>query len=323
MAHPNTEATTHEGTIESAVDALSNFDFDTNEMIEQDAPEEVSEEPAIEEVEEEEVEEDLTSEEPVEAADEAEVQAIDAPVSWSAEQKEVFASLPPDAQQVVVERESERDRGFNAKATELADERKRLSGLEQQINIERQQYAQSLSDKIGENVIEPSLDLLRTNPDQYLQDKTQFDQMVAMQMNAKQQADYYAQQTQQQEVTDRNAFYASRNKELSEKLPEFIGDAQYRDGVLAYGRELGYSDDDLTMARTADLITIDKARKYDALISKKVTVGDKLKTIPKVVKPGAMNTESKATRSTKANLKRHKSNGNVHSAAKAMEGMFD
>lgn len=52
--------------------------------------------------------------------------AIDPPASWSAEDKAAFAKLPPEAQRVVAARESERERHFTAKTTELAEARKKF-----------------------------------------------------------------------------------------------------------------------------------------------------------------------------------------------------
>jgi hypothetical protein len=330
MAQSET-APTHEGTIDSAVDALSNFNFDTGEMSETFEPQEQAtiEDEDVEAVEEEELEEDLTNNEPVEATEEVAIdtQAIDAPVSWSAEQKEEFASAPPAMQEIIVAREAERDRGFQAKSTELAQERRQYEEAQQAMNIERQTYAQTLSNNIGEQLKEPNADLVNPNspnynPEQFYQDKTQYDQLAAMQQQAKQQADYYAHETAQVAEANKNAFWGERNQQLSQALPEFIGDAQYRDTVLSYAKELGYSDGELEMARASDIVTINKAMQYDKIIAAKVGVGDKLKTVPKVGKPGNRNGEPLATRRTKANKKAHHMKGDVNSAARLLEGMF-
>jgi hypothetical protein len=330
MAQSET-APTHEGTTDSAAEALSNFNFDTNEMEEPVAPEAVSEEAVIEEVDEEELEEDLATDEPVdevEAPAETEVPAIDAPVSWDAEQKEVFSTLPPEAQKIVVAREGERDKGFQAKATELADEKRVMSEERQAMNIERQNYAQTLSDKIGEQLKEPNIDLINPNsanynPELYHGEKTQFDNLVGMQQQAKQQVDYYAIEAKKTDDANKKAFWDERSNLLSKSLPEFIGDAQYRDSVITYAKGLGYTDEGLQNSATEqDIVTINKAMQYDKIIAAKVGVGDKLKVVPKVVKPGTRQVEPVATRRNKANMKAHKKSGNVASAAKLLEDMF-
>lgn len=340
MAHPATEASVQGEalTLDEAASALEDFDWDGDGF---DAPEEASEEPAAESDRAEEVEteeatdevDDDTEEEAEEVAqeettDEEPVEAIPAPVSWSAEQKEIFAGLPPEAQAVIVARESERDKGFQAKSTEVAEQRKQLEEATRQINLEREQYAQAMSDKIGQQLQEPSLEMLNPNsqhynPTEYYQLKSQYDQGMEMRVQAQQQADYYKQQNAQQEIAQKQQFWAERNRELSEVLPEFIGDAQTRDKVLSYARDLGYSDSELEMARASDIVTIDKAMKYDALMAAKPKTSDKLKVVPKVVKPGAKQQGSAAKRTAKAQRQAHKKNGNVHTAAKLIEGLID
>ena len=45
---------------------------------------------------------------------------IAAPKSWPAEMREQFAQLPPDLQQVIADRETERDAAFNRQVNEAA-----------------------------------------------------------------------------------------------------------------------------------------------------------------------------------------------------------
>lgn len=54
-----------------------------------------------------------------------ETPAIAAPQSWDAEERAVFATLPLEAQQVIVARESERDKAVNRAQSEAAEVRKR------------------------------------------------------------------------------------------------------------------------------------------------------------------------------------------------------
>lgn len=57
---------------------------------------------------------------------EAEDPPIEAPVSWNAEEKKLFATLPPQAQQALLRRESERE-GALTRASQEAAERKKAS----------------------------------------------------------------------------------------------------------------------------------------------------------------------------------------------------
>lgn len=77
------------------------------------------------------------SREPVEAAEEAppaeapekapetpDQQAVEAPVSWSKEDRELFATLPPNVQGLIAKREQERDADYTRKTQEIADIRR-------------------------------------------------------------------------------------------------------------------------------------------------------------------------------------------------------
>ena len=323
MAQSQTADTPQSGTIDDAVSALDDMNWETGELeqaeIVEEAPLEASddndEELEVSDEEPEEVEEELE-------ADEQDLPAIDAPVSWADEQKEVFATLPPEAQEIIVARESERDKGFQAKATEVAEQRKQFDAAMTQLNHERQKYAQDIMNEVNKDLVEPDIDLLVVDPARYREEKIAFDQMIQLRNQAKQQADHYAAENQKTDHAQRQNFYAQRNQELVQALPAFIEDAQYRDGVLEYAKSNGYNDSELEMARTADIVILDKALKYDALMANKTTVKDKLKTVPKVVKPGARQSGNPKTRATKANLKSHRAKGDVHSAAKLLENYF-
>ena len=88
---------------------------------EADAPED-DEDPVEAEAEPvEAAEEGETEEVETEEADEEdEPEPVDAPVSWSAEDKKVFEALPREAQEVVARRERERDQGVNKTLEEVA-----------------------------------------------------------------------------------------------------------------------------------------------------------------------------------------------------------
>lgn len=85
--------------------------------------------------------------EPGEAADEADDsdhQGIDPPNSWSNADKELFRSLPPEAQAVIAKRESEQNRAFTQKTQELAQHRKAVENTLEALGHERQRYQENL-----------------------------------------------------------------------------------------------------------------------------------------------------------------------------------
>lgn len=68
----------------------------------------------------------------------AKEQPLTAPERWSAERKATFAALPRDAQQLLLDRESEVDKAFTQKTQELSEQRKQYEALEQVIAPRRQ-----------------------------------------------------------------------------------------------------------------------------------------------------------------------------------------
>jgi hypothetical protein len=97
--------------------------------------------PSDEEEEDEAYEPDT---EPVEEGEDSDHQGIEPPNSWSREEKEVFRSLPPEAQAVIARRESDQNKAFTQKTQEIAEHRKALESTFQTVAAERQTYAQNL-----------------------------------------------------------------------------------------------------------------------------------------------------------------------------------
>lgn len=113
----------------------------------QAAPPEAAAEPEEQQVSgdepsEEPVEPDLATEETQET--EAAEPPIPPPASWPKEEKEAFAKLPRDLQEIVAKREQDRDRHFTKGQQETAAERKAMQAKAQEAEQLRQQYEQQL-----------------------------------------------------------------------------------------------------------------------------------------------------------------------------------
>lgn len=77
-------------------------------------------------------------------------QPLSAPDRWSAEWKTKFTTLPRDAQQVLLDRESEYDKGFTQKSQEAADYKRRYEPIDQILTPRRQQFAmQGMTEEQG------------------------------------------------------------------------------------------------------------------------------------------------------------------------------
>lgn len=101
---------------------------------------------------------------------------IDAPVSWSADAKERFSKLPPDVQQVIAERESEREKAIATKAQEAAQFQKQLSKYNEVFNDEwRNHFAMQGMDETA------AMRVLMTQYAAWKQDPAKFIQAVAEQ----------------------------------------------------------------------------------------------------------------------------------------------
>jgi hypothetical protein len=79
-----------------------------------------------------------------EGDDLADHQSVEPPTSWSNQDKEVFRSLPPEAQAVIARRESEQNKAFTQKTQEIAEHRRALESTFQEIQGERDAYARNL-----------------------------------------------------------------------------------------------------------------------------------------------------------------------------------
>lgn len=79
-----------------------------------------------------------------EADEEAAEQAQPLPPSWGAEDEELWATLPPEAQAKIAAREGERDRGLNLKLQETANARKAAELAAKEAQTRRDDYLTAL-----------------------------------------------------------------------------------------------------------------------------------------------------------------------------------
>ena len=100
------------------------------------------EDPATSEEEEDEAyEPDL---DPRPEGEDSDHQGIEPPNSWSNQERELFKTLPPEAQQVIARRESDQNKAFTQKTQEIAEHRKALESTFATVQQEREAYANNL-----------------------------------------------------------------------------------------------------------------------------------------------------------------------------------
>lgn len=183
------------------------------------------EDPATSEPEEE------LPDEPDQAADEvddSDHQGIDPPNSWSRDEKELFRSLPPEAQAVIARRESDQNRAFTQKTQEIAQHRKALESTFAAIGEERQRYATSIEQLMGVASLEVeqfrNIDwqrLATEQPAEYVRLQQKRDDLRGRIGLLQQHMDGVKAQMQQQAAYEFQERKAQEAQLLVEKLPEF------------------------------------------------------------------------------------------------------
>lgn len=183
--------------------------------------------------------------------------AIEAPRSWSKEEKERFNSLPRETQEYLTRRENERDTALRRGQNEAATQRQNLQAREQAVEQMRQQYEQVLpalmqqlqQQQAGEFAdirTQQDVDNLARN------DWQRFAMWQAHQMkvqNVQQQIQANYQRQQQEYATKWSQFTQNEDNIFAANTPEMNDPAQAKDiankavGLL---RNVGFSDDDLS-----------------------------------------------------------------------------
>jgi hypothetical protein len=294
MAQPETAA----GEVGNPADSnpADAFEAIAAEMLgeeEEQTPAEGEEEPVEGDEPTEEADDDLTDE-----AEEEELPPIDAPVSWTAEEKERFAGLPRETQEFIAKRETERERFVQSKAQEAARAKSEVeqTAYQQLAEIERgyAQHFQSLAEQLQPQRPNPAM--LQHDPQAFYAQQAAYEATVAQQRELQQQAQTYAQQAQAREAHAAQAEHAQQVQILSEKLPEYLDPTtgpKLQAEYTAVAKEMGYPDELISQARATDILAIKtaaewkaKAARYDALQAKKMEKVRAAKGLPKVAKPG-------------------------------------
>lgn len=233
-------------------------------------------------------------------AEEEELPPIDAPISWDAEAKAVFAGLPREAQEIVSKREAERERFVQSKSQEAKQaaqtaELQANRALAQELGRYAEQFSQ-LAQQIQPQRPNPAL--LQHDPQAFYALQAEYEAGVAQQHELQQRAHETAQEAQARAHYAEQAEHQAQYQILSESFPEYLDpttgpklqaelSAVARD-VLKYPPELiaqARATDILAMRAVADLKV--KADKYDGLMAKQMSKVRAAKGMPKVAKPGS------------------------------------
>jgi hypothetical protein len=283
----------------SVNDAAQSFAsmLDTEEAVDTGAEAQTTEEETLE-VESDDLEsvepQDETEEESDDVEGEEEETEEEEPVESKFVVKVDGKELEVDKEELI--RGYQREADYTRKTQKLAEERRLVESEFQQVLAEREQYAQvlgQLKQKVQEfEPAEPDWNALEAqDPVEYARQWTHF-QRRQQQMQAinQEEARVNALRKVEQQKHLQELLIAERDK-LIEKIPDWKNPEKAkaeRDGVLEYGKQIGFSDaelDQVTDSRA--VIALYKAWKYDQLMSKKPELQSKIKKAPKLLSPGS------------------------------------
>ncbi len=196
--------------------------------------------------------------ETAEAPEPQETAPIDAPGSWAAEDKERFASLPPEVQEIIATREKERDNEIRRRQNEVAERLRQIEPEYQAMQQARNQYEQAAQyafnalQASGEfsdiQTMEDVEKLARDDWPRYVQYDAHTKKLAAYQQQVE-----YAQQQRAAEWQQQWTHYASEQDRLfAEKIPEFADDAKREKlqklAVETLERDYGFSAQEMAHA---------------------------------------------------------------------------
>jgi len=191
--------------------------------------------------------------EELQPADEA---TIEAPRSWSREEKERFASFPRETQEYLARRENERDTALRRGQNDVAAQRQQFETQRAQVDAMRQQY-ENLLPQMQAALQEQQMGQfgdIRTQADverMAREDWPRFAlwQAHRMKMDAVNQEVQATYQRQQQEYTQKwGEFAKAEDGRFAEQAPEMANPAEAQkitQSAVTALRDVGFSDDDL------------------------------------------------------------------------------
>jgi len=301
MAHPDGNVAEASNTPSNSGDAVEDFaDFlDTHEEEkEEDSPVEGEEQPEGEELE---------GEESQDEGDEQEAPAIDPPISWGTDAKELFQQLPADLQKQVVEREAQRERFVQQKSAEAAEatrtaEAKALSTIAE----EQRQYASELEQYASFFAPQPpNPAMASTDPVAFIQLNAQYQAELSQQQQLQQRSYQARQEAEQRAQYAEAAQFQADIAILEQAIPEWNDVAKRTElltDVTRIGADLGYTQEVMAQASAADILALRKAAewkakatKFDALQKTRMETVRAAKTLPKVSKPGVAPTRGEVS----------------------------
>ena len=244
-----------------------------------------------------------------EAADEAQP-ATPMPVSWAKDDGELWATLPPEAQAKIAEREGQRDIAVNQKFQAAANLRTQNEAIIRHAAESRDTFAQLAEMTLSViRPVEPSITMLDYNsndydPDQYHLQRAHFEQQTALvrdlQTRQQQAAQAREQDAKAQETARYNQINASTYDAFAQSVPDVADQAKapaVLKDLIDYAVAAGAPAEMFQTPTTAlEWHMLWKAQQYDKLQAATKRVGDvpapKAAKAQPGVRPGVTTTRS-------------------------------
>lgn len=287
--------------------------------------------PETQEVESEGEQAEATEEYAEEPEDEADSESEDADEEIESQPEKYVVKV--DGEEIEVTRDElirgyQREADYTRKTQKLAEQRKSVESELNAVKGEREQYAQilgQLQQKLSEmETAEPDWDALeREDPIEYARQWTHFQRRREQQAAVKAEQDRLSQLKQAEYTKHLQETLVQEAAKLVEAIPEWknpeTAKAQ-KDGILEYGRKLGFSDAELDQVTDhRAVIALYKAWQYDQLMSKKPQVQAKVKSATKTAAPGSAGTAPKKVSESTRAKQRLAQSGRVRDAATLFE----
>lgn len=227
---------------------------------------------------------------------------IDAPTSWAKDAKDIFASLPREAQEIIAKREADREKFVQTKSREAANTRQAVeSEARQALTTIMQNHQQALEQFLPELPPMPDPRLLASpeHRDIYFQQEAAYKYAVAQRDSVSQQLEQarnHAQAISQQQLqAEIQAEHAVLEDAFGDEWSDPSSRAKLLSDLEPIAAELGYPKEVMAEARAADIIALRrigdlkaKADKYDQLMKKRMEpVRAAKQPLPPAARPGA------------------------------------
>ena len=196
-----------------------------------------------------------------------------------------------------------RQADYTKKTQEMAANNKAMSELQASIAAERTHLQQVLAmANLPEAETLDWVQLATDDPLEYTRQRAIFDAnetQRSAQTAEHQRLQIIQQQEKQQQL---HSFVQEQSSKLNEQIPELAGDkaADYKANITTYMQDVGYSKEELgQLFDHRAVVMADKARKYDALMSRGNEVKQKVKGKPKVLRPGVKKSKGMVAKTTR------------------------